>query len=312
MKTNDNQQQIVSGFINLFKPTGGSSFNCIRFLRKILNTKKIGHMGTLDPLAEGVLPVAVGNATRLIEYVTSYKTYISEFQLGVTTNTDDIEGEVIRRVDVNPFPEKEIQNYLQDFEGDISQVPPAVSAVHVNGERAYKLARTGREPELSPRPVKIYSIKLLNYNHPFITLEISTGPGTYIRSIARDLGEKLNCGAIVSKLRRTRSGPFFIDNSITMEKLEEFVNSGKWDEILVNTVNVLELPIVYVRKSGEDRIKHGMTISMEDIEKINLKSITTDKNEEQKFLVVNLSADVLAVSRQEKPGTFAPEKVLAV
>jgi tRNA pseudouridine55 synthase len=312
MKNIVNNQQMVSGFINLFKPKGGSSFNCIRALRQILKTRKVGHMGTLDPLAEGVLPIAVGNATRLIEYLPTYKTYVSVFQLGITTNTDDIDGEVTREVNISPFQESEIINHLKDFEGNISQVPPAVSAVHINGERAYKLARAGREPELSPRPVQIHSIKLLKYDHPYLTLEISTGPGTYIRSIARDLGQKLGCGAIVSELRRTRSGPFLINDSLSIEKIEKFVSFDQTEKVFVNIVDVLDLPEVFVKESGEKRIKNGMKISMEDIEKINLKDKVDESTIGQKFLVINSSSEILAVSRRETQETFAPEKVLVV
>jgi tRNA pseudouridine55 synthase len=311
MGENDRNVPSVSGFINLYKPRGGSSFNCIRFLRKILKTRKIGHIGTLDPLAEGVLPMAVGYATRLIEYIPTHKIYVSVFQLGITTNTDDIEGEVIDRIEVPPFSEPEIIEMLREFEGDVEQVPPAVSAVHVNGQRAYKIARTGMNVQLTSRLVRIHSIKLLNYQHPFLTLEIESGPGTYIRSIARDLGEKLKCGAVVSELRRTRSGPFFLNDSLTVDQVRELVDSDQIKKVFTNIHEVVDLPIIYLNDSGKNRISNGGRISLEDISGMDLKNKGNNHSVQEKFAAVSSPGNIAAVVRQEEQGIFIPEKVFA-
>ncbi len=211
------------GFINLHKPAGFTSHDCVAKLRKLLNTKKIGHGGTLDPAATGVLPVAVGKATRLLQFLPEPKAYRAKIRLGVTTTTDDLEGEVIESVDRVNLDRSEIVSSLNSFVGTIEQVPPIYSAIKKNGKKLYELARKGEKIEIESRTVTISKIELLNiYHDRFYELEIdiNCSPGTYIRAIARDLGKNLGVGGTLANLIRTESCGMQLDNSITFEEIE--------------------------------------------------------------------------------------------
>ncbi|WP_019504034.1 tRNA pseudouridine(55) synthase TruB [Pleurocapsa sp. PCC 7319] len=210
------------GFINLNKPAGFTSHDCIAKLRKFLNTRKIGHGGTLDPAATGVLPVAVGKATRLLQFLPEPKAYRALIRLGVTTTTDDLEGEVIKSVaEVNLEPE-EITAALNNFVGTIEQVPPIYSAIKQKGKKLYELARKGEDIAVEPRIITITKIELLNiYRADFYELEVKIhcGSGTYIRAIARDLGQMLGVGGTLANLVRTESCGMQLENSITLEQI---------------------------------------------------------------------------------------------
>lgn len=211
------------GFINLNKPVGFTSHDCIAKLRKLLNIRKIGHGGTLDPAATGVLPVAVGKATRLLQFLPEPKAYRARIRLGVTTTTDDLEGEVLQTVSTSNITENQIINHLDSFIGTIEQVPPIYSAIKKNGKKLYELARKGEEVAVEPRTVTIASIKLLNIYRTEgyeVEVEIDCSPGTYIRAIARDLGEKLGVGGTLANLIRTESCGMHLENSVTFEQIE--------------------------------------------------------------------------------------------
>ena len=211
------------GFINLNKPAGFTSHDCIAKLRKLLNTKKIGHGGTLDPAATGVLPVAVGKATRLLQFLPEPKAYRARIRLGVTTTTDDLEGEVTSRVtDINLSSEQVI-NSLNTFVGTIEQVPPVYSAIKKNGKKLYELARKGEEVIVESRTITISKIELLGiYQREFYELEvdINCSAGTYIRAIARDLGKKLEVGGTLASLIRTESCGMHLKDSMTFADIE--------------------------------------------------------------------------------------------
>lgn len=211
------------GFINLNKPVGFTSHDCVAKLRKLLNTKKIGHGGTLDPAATGVLPVAVGKATRLLQFLPEPKAYRARIRLGVTTTTDDLEGEVINSVAVVDFESEEIIASLNNFVGKIEQIPPIYSAIKKEGKKLYELARKGEDVVVEPRTITITKIELLNiYRADFYELEveINCSPGTYIRAIARDLGKMLGVGGTLADLIRTESCGMQLNNSITFEQIE--------------------------------------------------------------------------------------------
>ncbi len=211
------------GFINLHKPAGFTSHDCVAKLRKLLNTKKIGHGGTLDPAATGVLPVAVGKATRLLQFLPPAKAYRAKIRLGITTTTDDLEGEVIQSVEQVNLDRSQIVSCLNSFVGTIEQVPPIYSAIKKNGKKLYELARKGEEIEIESRKVTVSKIELLNiYHDQFYELEIdiNCSPGTYIRAIARDLGKNLGVGGTLANLIRTQSCGMQLDNSITFEEIE--------------------------------------------------------------------------------------------
>ena len=211
------------GFINLNKPVGFTSHDCIAKLRKLLNTKKIGHGGTLDPAATGVLPIAVGKATRLLQFLPTPKAYRAVIRLGVATTTDDLEGEIIKQIDAVELSDARVMEALDGFIGTIDQIPPIYSAIKKDGRKLYDLARQGKEIEIEPRQVTISGIKVINIvRQPFfeVEVEIGCGAGTYIRAIARDLGEQLGVGGTLANLVRTKSCQLSLDNSLTFAEIE--------------------------------------------------------------------------------------------
>lgn len=210
------------GILNLRKPAGLSSRKVVDRVQRLVRPAKAGHAGTLDPLASGVLVVCVGPATRLIPIVQEgIKEYRALFLLGRTSDTDDLEGEVRETPGGDsPVPGERIAELLPRFVGDIEQVPPRFSAVHVKGKRAYELARKGTVVEIEPRTVHVERIDLVRYEYPELELDIACGGGTYIRSIGRDLGEALGCGALMANLVRTRVGPFTLESAWPLEILD--------------------------------------------------------------------------------------------
>ncbi len=212
---------MINGVINIYKVKGFTSHDVVAKLRGILKQKKIGHTGTLDPDAVGVLPVCLGSATKLCDMLTEKeKEYIAGVQLGVTTDTQDMTGEVLTQKEVN-VTEEEVVRAVQSFVGDYEQIPPMYSALKVNGKKLYELAREGKEVERKARRVKIHFIEILEMNLPTLTIKVGCSKGTYIRTLCHDIGEKLGCGASMAKLERTKSGQFTSDTACTLEELEE-------------------------------------------------------------------------------------------
>ncbi len=215
-------KQNVLGFINLNKPHGWTSHDCVAKLRRILKQKRVGHGGTLDPAATGVLPIAVGKATRLLSYLPENKAYQARIRLGMLTNTDDLEGEIIKTQPSNSISIEQIQAILPQFIGEITQTPPIYSAISIGGKRLYQLARKGESVEVPSRQVTISHIDILAWypgEYPEIEIAIACGPGTYIRAIARDLGNKLGVGGTLANLIRTQSCGLKIEDSITLEQV---------------------------------------------------------------------------------------------
>jgi tRNA pseudouridine55 synthase len=211
------------GVLNLNKPAGITSRDLVNKVQRLVRPTKVGHAGTLDPMATGVLLVCVGPATRLVSMLQEgRKTYVTQFTLGQTSDTDDSSGVIAHRAIDGPPPLlPQIVELLNLMTGVISQVPPDYSAVHVDGQRAYSLARQGQEISLKAKEIEIHSIQLLRYEWPLLELEIVCGSGTYIRSIARDLGEQLGCGGLMSRLERTRIGDFSVSQSLTVDELTQ-------------------------------------------------------------------------------------------
>lgn len=210
----------MNGFLVLDKPEGVTSFKAAAGFRRILGEKKVGHTGTLDPMATGVLPVAFGKATRFIDYLPdSGKAYKAKFRFGIVTDTLDITGTVLEETEAHVC-RADVEAVLPAFRGDIMQLPPMYSALSVNGVKLYKLARQGVEIEREKRPVTISSLELIGEENGEFEIEVSCSKGTYIRSLISDIGEKLGCGAVMTALRRTRSNGFCIENALTPEKAE--------------------------------------------------------------------------------------------
>lgn len=212
----------LGGVLNVDKPAGWTSHDVVGRVRRLAGLRQVGHAGTLDPMATGVLVLCLGRATRLLEYLTGQpKTYLAQVTLGAATDTYDAEGEVIDRRPVPPLNEAQIEQVLDAFRGPIMQRPPAYSALKRDGVALYKRARAGEQVEVAPRPVIVYELALLAFDGQNVQLRVHCGAGTYIRSLAHDLGQALGCGGHLSALRRTAVGPFTVEHAVTLEHLAE-------------------------------------------------------------------------------------------
>jgi len=227
------------GFLVINKDKGCTSHDCVKQIRKLLNTKKVGHTGTLDPEVIGTLPIAIGSATRFIQYLPQGKTYIGQIKLGIRTNTDDIHGEVINQKSWPKISHEKLDQYLNRFRGIIKQIPPKVSSVHVNGERAYKKSFRNEVFELAPREVKIDELTLIKWDQikGIIEIKIKCSAGTYIRSIARDLGEILNSEGCLLQLKRISACGFDEKHSIKISDIEKEKN--KTSQLIIPTISAL-------------------------------------------------------------------------
>jgi tRNA pseudouridine55 synthase len=249
----------ISGWLVVDKPAGLTSTAVVNKVRWAMDAKKAGHAGTLDPEATGVLAVALGEATKTVPYITdALKAYTFTVRLGQATNTDDAEGEVIAESDARPTDEQ-IKEALQPFLGEIMQVPPKFSAVKIDGQRAYKLARDGEEVELSARPLWVEELILLDRpDADHVVLEMTCGKGGYVRSIARDLGAALGCHGHVKVLRRIWSGPFEAEDGISLERIDELAKTPDLDQFLRPLEEGLaDLPELKCTPQGAVRLRNG-------------------------------------------------------
>lgn len=253
------------GLILVDKPVGPSSHKVVSIVRKGTGVRKVGHAGTLDPRASGVLVLCLGSATRLSEYLsTASKHYEAVIRFGTSTETYDAEGDAIRITGAAPT-EAEIHSVLPGFLGEIEQIPPPYSAIKVGGKKAYELARKGEEVELDPRKITIYQMDFVQYVPPDLTLSIECSAGTYIRSLAHDLGEELHTGAHLANLRRIKSGPFQLDECVSLLQLEQSFDRGDWSDYLRPAAEALpDLPIVKVEGSLLQDLLNGRRIPTED------------------------------------------------
>ncbi len=250
------------GFLNIYKPKGLTSHDVVARLRKITKVRQIGHTGTLDPFATGVLPICIGKATRLIEYLDDDKEYLATVQFGKNTATYDLEGEITATFD-KKVTEEDVKNALKDFEGEISQIPPIYSAIKVNGKKLYDYARQGQDIEIKPRKVTISKIELKEFDKTSQSAKITVAcsKGTYIRSIAYDLGAKLGCGGYLTALERTKAGKFQVNTAI---KLEDLTEVSQIVENLINPLDMLNIPIHNLSENERERVSHGMSICNSD------------------------------------------------
>lgn len=250
------------GFLNIYKPKGLTSHDVVARLRKITKVRQIGHTGTLDPFATGVLPICIGKATRLIEYLDDDKEYLATVQFGKNTATYDLEGEITATFD-KKVTEEDVKNALKDFEGEISQIPPIYSAIKINGKKLYDYARQGQDIEIKPRKVTISKIELKEFDKTSQSAKITVAcsKGTYIRSIAYDLGAKLGCGGYLTALERTKAGKFQVNTAI---KLEDLTEVSQIVENLINPLDMLNIPIHNLSENERERVSHGMSICNSD------------------------------------------------
>lgn len=285
------------GLLNLHKPAGRSSRDAVNVVQRIVAPLKVGHAGTLDPLATGVLVIGIGQATRLVEYVQRMpKTYLATFLLGRTSDTEDVEGQVTELAAAPVPDQRQLREALPRFVGTIQQVPPAYSALKVGGRRAYKMARRGQEVELAAREITIHAIDLVRYEHPELILRIRCGSGTYIRSLGRDLARSLGTGAVMSALRREAIGPFRVEEAIPLAELTlDRISRGLLPPLLA----LGEMPHVAVTAEEGKRLSHGQTI------------VHGGYSSGAEVAAIDGHGELLAIAAAEAGGVLRPVKYLA-
>lgn len=253
----------VHGVLNINKPAGMTSHDVVDAVRKILGVRRVGHTGTLDPQATGVLPLCVGRATRIAQFLTQAdKEYLMTLRLGVTTDTLDAAGKETGRVEDIRVRREDLLAILPRFVGEIQQVPPIFSAKKYRGERLYRLARRGEKVERPPVAVRVHGLELLEFTPPFVRLRATCSKGTYARSLCDDIGRALGCGGHLHALTRTRSGRFSLDGILTLEALEAQVREGRLPEVLIPIADALaHLPAVRVAPEAGRLILHGGAVA---------------------------------------------------
>jgi tRNA pseudouridine55 synthase len=258
----------MNGFIVINKPAGITSHDVVSSVRKILRMKKVGHTGTLDPFATGVLPIALGEATKAINYLDeSVKEYLAVMRLGITTDSQDYTGNVVRERDYQNLTQTSIEQVFSSFVGALQQIPPMFSAVKQSGIRLYKLARQGVDVEREPRDINIVSINLEKIDLPNITFRVCCSRGTYVRTLANDIGDKLGCGAHLTELHRTKSGIFTEDESVTLEKLAMLNDHGLvTDHVMTPHFSLSHLRDIPLTDQGVVKIRQGVLPSKNDFQ----------------------------------------------
>lgn len=288
----------MNGILIIDKPTEFTSFDVIAVLRRLLGQKKIGHTGTLDPNATGVLPILLGNATKTQDLILNHdKSYIADFKLGKTTNTLDVWGTVTSEMH-SCVSKQDVLNVLPEFRGEINQVPPMFSAVQKNGHRLYDLARQGIEVERESRRVTVYSLELMEFDEKAQsgTLEITCSKGTYVRTIIDDIGKKLGCGAVMTALRRTQACGFGLDDCITLEQAKELAANGELEDCVKSVESMFEqCGYVVVSDAQAKRFSNGGAL---DIARTYLAKI--DVSDGQIFRVKNRQNEFLGLGRIDK------------
>ena len=305
MDSNYQIQEQIDGVLNISKPSGATSMDIVRSIKSWTKQRRVGHGGTLDPLATGVLPICIGKATRLMEYlVDSPKIYHTRLKLGVTTDTYDMDGEVTDTKDFSYVTQQMVEDVLGSFKGNLEQIPPMYSALKHEGTRLYKLARDGKEVDRPSRSVRIDSIVLSNWNPPFFELQVQCGRGMYVRSLSHDIGELLKCGATVVSLTRLQSGPFQLNESVSLETMREAsTTSASWvSYIKPADLLVQHLKHAVVSEGREALIRHGRPFSLETIDPVE---------PEHPWRIYGMSGNLLALARYDRStGLWHPNKVL--
>lgn len=257
---NDHIKNVVSGVLVVDKPVGLTSHDVVQIIRRGTGIRRAGHTGTLDPRASGVLVVLIGPAVRLSEYVSaSDKRYQATIRLGSSTDTYDAEGTIMgESTSVLDITEEMFTEVLQQFVGEIEQVPPPYSAVKVKGRKAYDMARKGEDVKLEPRKIQVYTLEVLEWAPPEVVVDVYCSSGTYVRSLANDLGEELGCGAHLIGLRRTKSGRFTLRDAVPLRRLQEAFDAGEWYRQLIPAAEALaDWPLVELSPDDVELIRHG-------------------------------------------------------
>lgn len=287
------------GFIVVEKPAGVTSHDVVSAVRKMTGERRVGHAGTLDPAAVGVLPIAVGLATRTVEYLSdSDKGYLAEITFGVTTDSLDGDGTVTEVTDASALTLEQIESVLHEFRGSIQQVPPMHSAIKIDGRPLYERARQGEHIELDARNVMIHRLEVVSWEHPVVEIYVRCSKGTYVRSLARDIGEAVGTGAYMSNLVRTSTGPFSLEDSWQIDELSELIENGFWEDVAAHPDSALhDRPAIVLNDEHSTRWKHGNAVVTEVPAGL--------------IRVYDVSGNWLGVgSGDPETGTVKPEKVV--
>ncbi|MFP4135265.1 MAG: tRNA pseudouridine(55) synthase TruB [Halothece sp.] len=291
--------QSLLGFLNLDKPLGFTSHDCVAKFRRVAKMKRVGHGGTLDPLATGVLPLAVGKATRLLQFLPDRKAYEATIRFGWRTSSDDLEGEILEKNAASELTLDQIKPHLSQFIGKITQIPPVYSAIQKDGKRLYELARQGKMVEVPPREVEIDRMEILNWERgefPELMLYIQCRKGTYIRSIARDLGDIMGTGGTLAQLRRTESSGFSLESSLSLTDLEEQLKTGSL------TLLPLDSPLQHLEKK---------VLPQEEGKRWSQGQLLSHSSEETRFLrIYDENGLFLGIGETVPPETLKPKTVI--
>jgi tRNA pseudouridine55 synthase len=299
MNREDHIKNVVSGVLVVDKPVGLTSHDVVQIIRRGTNIRRAGHTGTLDPRASGVLVVLIGPAVRLSEYVSaSDKRYQATIRLGSSTDTFDAEGRITSSASVDSITEEQFEEILEQYVGEIEQVPPPYSAIKIGGRKAYEMAREGEEVNLEPRVIQVYSLELLEWDPPEAVVDVFCSSGTYVRSLANDLGNALGVGAHLVGLRRTKSGRFTLRDAVPLRRLQEAFVAGDWYKYLIPAAEALaDWPMVELDGDQVELVRHGHRVQAESGSKGWARGVS-----EQGDLVALLEVD-------EESNEWQPRKV---
>ena len=300
--------QDVNGIINVYKEKGYTSFDVVAKLRGILKIKKIGHTGTLDPDAEGVLPVCIGNATKLCDFLMEkQKEYEAELILGKSTDTQDMSGEVLNESDnYKNLTEDVIIDTIRSFVGEIYQTPPMYSALKVNGQKLCDLARKGITVERKKRKITIFDIEILKIDLPKVNIRVKCSKGTYIRTLCNDIGEKLGTYGCMGYLLRTGSGQFLLEDSVKLMEIEKMRDENSLDKIIIKTENVLDYKKITVKMEFDKMLLNGNVLTY------NMAVCEQEVNKSELVKVYTSQGKFAAIYKKTENDLFKPEKMFLV
>lgn len=285
----------LNGILSVDKPQGLTSFQTVARIKKILHQKKIGHTGTLDPLATGLLLVCLNEATKLATFLQDLeKEYQAVMKLGEETDTQDAQGKIIASSHYYPKSRKEIEDTFCAFKGTIWQVPPMFSAIKKNGVPLYKLAREGKEIKREPRKIEIYKLEITNISPPYIMFKVVCSKGTYIRSLVYDIGRELGCGAHVTAIKRLRAGTFTIKDALSLDEIMKLAKQGNLENIIIPPAKaILSYPAILLNAEFKKRVTDGMPLYVRDLENNNQVDVSHGK----KFRLLDEEGKLIAVAR---------------
>jgi tRNA pseudouridine55 synthase len=297
---------MTNGILNINKPRSITSFAVVKLVRRLTGVKRVGHAGTLDPIADGVLPICLGSATRIVEYlVGAPKVYAATVRLGAATDTYDAEGAVTETGDWSSVTQEQVQAALVGFVGAIQQLPPIYSALKVKGQPMYRYAREGKSVPREARTVNVYRLELRSFAPPLVELYMEVGRGTYVRSLAHDLGERLGCYGHLEQLTRVQTGPFDIERALSIEAFEAAVEAGSWEDLLQPVDIVLESWYAALLAEEHSRdVRQGRIVELQAVSK-GFQELPSDTP----CRAYSDTGDFLAVLKYAGSGLWKPEKV---